>query len=60
MKTEKEIREEIEASQRTIGNYRKAYKDGKIPKESLEHALIDNQSTIATLRWVLGENDRYD
>lgn len=60
MKTEKEIREEIEASKRTINNHQEAYKQGKIPKEALDYAVNDNHSTISTLLWVLGENDRYD
>lgn len=60
MKTEKEVREEIEACKKTIQNYRNAYKQSKIPKEVLKSELIQNESMIAALRWVLGENDRYD
>ncbi|WP_143314752.1 hypothetical protein [Clostridium sp. HBUAS56017] len=60
MKPEKEIQEEIEATQRTIQNYRNAYKEGKIPKDVLETQLIDCSATIGALRWVLGKNERYD
>lgn len=60
MKTEKEIREEIEATNRTKDNYIKAYEDKKIPKDVLVSKLIDLNTTIDTLSWVIGENDRYD
>lgn len=60
MKTEKEIREEIEATKRTKDNYRKAYNEKKIPKDVFLSQLVDLNATIDTLKWVLGENDRYD
>lgn len=60
MKTEQEIRDEIGAAERTIENYRNAVKKGSFPKESLQLVITENQSIIAALRWVLGENDRYD
>lgn len=60
MKTEEEIREEIEATLRTIANYRNAYKKSKIPKDVLHDQLIDCVATIDALKWVLGENNRYD
>lgn len=60
MKSKKEIQEEIEATERTIQNYRNAYKKNKIPKDVLETQLIDCSATIDVLRWVLGENERYD
>lgn len=60
MKSEQEIREEIEATKRTIANYRNAYKQGEITRESLNIHLYDCEATIAALTWVLGENDRYD
>lgn len=60
MKSEKEIREEIEATKRTIEKYREEYKKGKIPKDILKHQFVDCSATIDALRWVLGENDRYD
>lgn len=60
MKNEKEIREEIEATKRTISNYRESYKKGKIPYDVLQNCIIDCSATIDSLKWVLGENDRYD
>lgn len=60
MKTENDIRKEIEATKNTINNYTKAYRDNKIPKEVLNSQLIDLRATIDALKWVLGENDRYD
>jgi predicted transcriptional regulator len=60
MKTEQEIKDEIEATKRTIENYRNAYKSGRISREVLKSQLIDCESTIHALMWVLGENDRYD
>lgn len=60
MKTEKEIRDEIEATARTIANYCNAYKQKQIPEDVLHTQLIDCQATIAALEWVLEENDRYD
>lgn len=60
MKIEKEILDEIEATKRTIDNYKNAYKNGKITKEILKTQITDCSATIDALRWVLGENDRYD
>lgn len=60
MKSKEEIRNEIEAARRTIENHRNAFNEGKITRDSFKSALIDNEATIAALRWVLGENDRYD
>lgn len=60
MKTEQEIRDEIEANERTINNYQNAYKEGKIPFDVLKSKATECQATNAALSWVLGENDRYD
>lgn len=60
MKTEEDIRGEVEATKRTIANYRNAYKQGVITKETLRSAIVDCTATIQALLWVLGENDRYD
>lgn len=60
MKSREEIEREIEATKRTIANYKKAYEDKKIPKDVLTNQLIDLRATIDALKWVLGENDRYD
>lgn len=58
MKTEQEIRDEIEATKRTIENYRSAYNSRKIPFDVLNNVLTGSEATIAALSWVLGENDR--
>lgn len=60
MKTKWEVRNEIKAAKRTIKNYHKAFRSGKIQKDVLEHQVIDCLATIDALRWVLGENDRFD
>jgi len=60
MKNEQEIREEIEATGRTLKNYREAYKQSKIPFDVLEQKVNECHATIGALKWVLGENDRYD
>ena len=60
MKSRKEIREEIGHSARAIKNHRAMYKNEKISKELLKDTIIDNEATIAALKWVLDENDRYD
>jgi hypothetical protein len=60
MKTQEQIIAEIEATNRTISNYRNAYESNRIPKDVFQSQLVDGQATISALRWVLGENDRYD
>lgn len=60
MKTEEEVRNEIQLSKNTIANYRNAYKNGKISKDVLYSNVIDCNATIAALKWVLEENDRFD
>lgn len=60
MKAKEEIQSEIEATNRTIENYRNAYKNKEIPKDVFRYQVIDCQATVSALKWVLGENDRYD
>lgn len=60
MKTEKEIREEIKATIRTEEIYKKAYELKKIPKDVFINQIETMNATINALKWVLGENDRYD
>ena len=60
MKSENEIKDEIKATNKTIANYRKAYKNGEIHKDILKQQLADCTATLDALKWVLGKNDRYD
>lgn len=60
MKTGEEIKDEIIATERTIQNYRNAFMNKEIPVDVFQTQIVDCQATIAALRWVLGENDRYD
>ncbi len=60
MKTEQEIRKEIELNKQTLENYKNAYKKGEISKDILDKMKIDCASVEATLLWVLEENERYD
>lgn len=60
MKTEKEIREEMEDVRRTMENYRNEYKNGKTTQDVFDNILRDCYATLSVLKWVLGENDRYD
>jgi hypothetical protein len=60
MKTEQEIKEEMEATERSKKNFAEAYKDGRIDKRTLEYKLHEYDTTLLVLSWVLGENDRWD
>ena len=60
LKSEQDIKNEIESAGKTIENYQKAHKEGKIPFEILKTEHLYNSGMIQALRWVLGENDRYD
>lgn len=60
MKTKEQIREEIEATKRTMNNYRDAFLNKEIPEDVFKTQITDCYATIAALSWVLGENDRYD
>jgi hypothetical protein len=60
LKTEQEIRDEIEATARTLSNYEEAYVEGRVRFDVLSDKTTDYHATISALKWVLGENDRYD
>lgn len=60
MKSYVEIEDEIKAAKSTVQNYQEAYANGEIDRTTLRKSVTENQTTIATLRWVLGENDRFD
>lgn len=60
MKSEQEIREEIEAHKNCIINAQEANKNGLISEENLDLLIWENQITITSLKWVLGEDDRFN
>lgn len=60
IKSKDEIEEEIEATKRTLVNYQNAFKQGKIPMETLRSMHTECRATIGALKWVLGKNDRFD
>jgi hypothetical protein len=60
LKTRKEIKEEIEATIRTLKNYHEAYHQREIPFDVMSDKARECHTTIGALKWVLGENDRYD
>ncbi|WP_019243496.1 MULTISPECIES: hypothetical protein [Bacillus] len=55
MKTEQEIRREIENTKITINYYHGAYNSGKISIGTLKGKVNGCESTIQTLLWVLDE-----
>lgn len=60
MKSEKEIRQEMETLNRQNEEIRKSYKNGEIPKEVFQTSIRQNNAMKSALKWVLGENDRFD
>lgn len=60
MKTEQQIRDEIQITDNAIEKYRNAYKKGKMPQEVFKSQIMDFLATKDALRWVIDENDRYD
>jgi hypothetical protein len=60
IKSKEEIEEEIGATKRTLENYQNAFKQEKIPMETLRSKHTECTATIGALKWVLGENDRFD
>ena len=60
MKTEQEVKQEIKNCETTIDNYSRAYENGKVPNEIFKQVKEEYKAIILTLKWVLGENDRYD
>ena len=60
MKTENEIRDEIKACEATIKNFKNAYKNGLVHKKIYISKKEECVNMILALKWVLGENDRYD
>lgn len=60
MKTEKEIRLEIEKHKKALEEYKEQYKSNKISKNIYRYNIIDATSTIYALSWVLDENNGFD
>lgn len=60
MKSEQDIKEEIEATVKTLSNYHEAYHNRKIPFDVMSEKANECHAIIGALKWVLGENDRYD
>ncbi|MGF7534983.1 hypothetical protein AAGG74_15040 [Bacillus mexicanus] len=60
MKTEKEIRNEIETLEGDKTRILEAFRNKNIPQDVFKSMTEEKQSMIAALYWVLGENDRWD
>ncbi|GFN32441.1 hypothetical protein PCURB6_27010 [Paenibacillus curdlanolyticus] len=60
MKSEAEIREEIESTIQTLKNYHKSYSQMEIYFDEMCEKVQKCHTRIGVLKWVLGENDKYD
>lgn len=60
MKTEQWIRDKIKDLDATEDVIRDSYKKREIDREAFRSQLLQNSSQISALKWVLGENDRFD
>ncbi len=60
MKTEQWIRDKINDLDATEDVIRDSYKKMEIDREAFRSQLLQNSSQISALKWVLGENDRFD
>jgi ribosomal protein L29 len=60
LKTEQEIINEIDACLKTIENYKNAYAHKKLRKNIAQLETVQFTGMILALKWVLGENDRFD
>ncbi|MFJ8528670.1 hypothetical protein [Bacillus sp. NPDC094106] len=60
MKTEQKVRDEIGSLNEKDDILRETYKNGEIDKPDFRSQLLQNSSKRLALKWVLGENDRYD
>jgi hypothetical protein len=60
MKTQTEISQEIDNCLKTIENFNKAYKEKKITKRVAQIETLQYAGMVLALKWVLGENDRWD
>ncbi|MFE8095447.1 hypothetical protein [Bacillus toyonensis] len=60
MTAEQEIRNKIEDLDGDENVIRDSYKQGEIDRQVFLSKLLQNNSQISALKWVLGENDRFD
>lgn len=60
MIAEQEIRGKIEDLDANEDVIRDSFKQGEIDKQVFRSKLLKNSSQILALKWVLGENDRFD
>lgn len=60
IKTLIEIKEEILNIEKTIDNYRNAFKEGKIDRDTLRYHLTECGGNLTALKCVMCENERYD
>lgn len=60
MTAEQEIRDKIKDLDANENAIRDSYKQGEIDRQVFRSELLQNSSQILALKWVLGENDRFD
>lgn len=60
MTVEQEIRDKIKNLDTNENAIRDSYKRGEIDRQVFRSELLQNSSQILALKWVLGENDRFD
>ncbi|WP_242289798.1 MULTISPECIES: hypothetical protein [unclassified Bacillus cereus group] len=60
MTAEQEIRNKIKDLDGDENVIRDSYKKGEIDRQVFLSKLLQNSSQISALKWVLGENDRFD
>ncbi|HDR7922123.1 TPA: hypothetical protein QCY49_000050 [Bacillus paranthracis] len=60
MTAEQEIRDKIKDLDTNENTIRDSYKQGEIDRQVFRSELLQNSSQISALKWVLGENDRFD
>lgn len=59
-KTDADIRQELMRLEQDRATARERYRDGEVDREQLRHRLNELAAMGNALRWVLGENDRFD
>lgn len=59
-KTDTDIRQELVRLEQDRATARERYRDGEYDRDHLRHRLDELATMANALRWVLGENDRFD